>query len=147
MRRPRPITVIGLALVAGALIALLWVALSSAVVYSVTPSELAAHPPDQSVRLYGIVVPGSVRWDAESGMLSFALTDGTTSVAVTSTSLPTDLFRDGAAVVVGGHRGTPGRFIADEVLVKHSEVYGPLSAGQTVPPGVLQQIEQGTGAP
>ena len=147
MRRHRSTTVLALALVAGALVALAWVALTSAVVYYVTPSELAAHRTDQSVRLYGIVAPGSVRWDASTDTLSFALTDGRTTVEVTSTSLPTDLFRGGAAVVVAGRAGAPRQFVADEVLVKHSEVYGPLAPGQTIPPGVLQQLEQGTTAP
>ena len=147
VRRQRPITVLGLALVAGSLVALVWVALTSAVVYYVTPSELAAHRTDQSIRLYGIVVSGSVHWDAATDTLSFALTDGRTSVAVSSTSLPTDLFRDGTAVVVAGHAGTPGQFVADEILVKHSEVYGPLAPGQTMPPGALEQVEQGSSAP
>ncbi len=147
MPRPRPITLVGLALVTGALAALVWVALTSAVVYYVTPSELAAHRTDASLRLYGIVVPGSERWEATPRTLSFALTDGTTTVDVTSTDLPTDLFRDGAAVIVEGHAGGAGVFAAGQVLVKHSEVYGPLAPGQTVPPGVLQQLEQGTSAP
>ncbi len=147
LRRPRPITFLGLALVAGAFVALVWVALTSTVVYYLTPSELAAHRADQSVRLYGIVVPKSERWDAVTRTLSFALTDGTTTVEVRSNGLPTDLFRDGAAVVVAGHGSGVGRFAADEVLVKHSEVYGPLAPGQTVPPAVLRRLEQGTSAP
>ncbi len=145
--RPRPVTLVGLALVTGALVTLVWVALTSAVVYYVTPSELAAHRTDQSVRLYGIVVPGSERWDATIRTLSFSLTDGATTVNVTSTDLPTDLFRDGVAVVVEGHADGVGHFAAGEVLVKHSEVYGPLSSGQTIPPGVLQQLQQGTSRP
>ena len=146
-RRPRPITLIGLALVTAALGALVVIALTSAIEYDVTPTQLAAHGRDGTVRLAGIVVAKSERWDAATKTLSFALTDGTTTVAVSSTSLPTDLFRDGVAVVVAGHAGGPGRFIATEVLVKHSEVYAPLAPGQTIPPGVVEQLQTGGGRP
>lgn len=140
-------TVIGLALVAVAFVALVAIALTSALRYDVSPTELAAHQHDGTVRLYGIVVPGSERWDAATSTLAFALTDGTTTVEVRSTELPTDLFRDGVAVVVAGHATGATAFTATEVLVKHSEVYAPLAPGQTIPPGVLQQLGVGGGAP
>ena len=146
-RRPRPITLVGLVLVIAAFVALIAIALTSALEYDVTPTELAAHQRDGTVRLTGIVVPKSERWDAATKTLSFALTDGSTTVEVSSTALPTDLFRDGVAVVVAGHANGPGRFTATEVLVKHSEVYGPLAPGQTIPPGVVQQLEAGGGSP
>ncbi|HVA86758.1 MAG TPA: cytochrome c maturation protein CcmE [Candidatus Saccharimonadales bacterium] len=146
-RRPRAITVIGLALVVIAFGALIVTALTSALEYDVTPTELALHQAGGTIRLYGIVVPKSERWDAVTKTLSFALTDGSTTVEVRSTALPTDLFRDGAAVVVAGQADGTERFTATEVLVKHSEVYAPLAPGQTIPPGVVQQLEAGGGSP
>ena len=140
MRRPRVATVVGLALVVVAFLALVGISLTSAIVYYVTPSELVSAPPAGSVRLYGIVEPGSVRWDAATKTLSFTLTDGTTDVAVTSRSLPTALFRDGIGVVLAGRLSGPNAFAADEILVKHSEVYEPLKAGETPPPGLLDTI-------
>ena len=142
MTRPRIGTLVGLGLVAGAFVALVGISLTSALVYYVTPTELSADRPTGGVRLYGIVEPGSVRWDARSSTLSFRITDGTTTMAVVSRSLPTGLFRDGIGVVLAGHATSARDFVADEVLVKHSEVYEPLRPGQTPPPGLLETIRQ-----
>ena len=140
MRRPRVATLVGLALVAGAFVALVTISLTSALVYYVTPTELASDPPTGAARLYGIVEPGSVRWDAASSTLSFRITDGATTVAVASRSLPTGLFGDGIGVVLAGRADSSGAFTADEILVKHSEVYKPLKAGETPPPGLLDSL-------
>lgn len=142
MKRPRIGTLVGLGLVAGAFLALVGISLTSALVYYVTPTELNAGRATGTVRLYGIVEPGSVRWDAPSSTLSFRITDGTTTMAVASRSLPTGLFRDGIGVVLAGHATGVDEFAADEVLVKHSEVYQPLKPGETPPPGLLETIRQ-----
>lgn len=142
MRQPRKATLLGLALVVAAFLALVGISLTNAIVYYVTPTELAAAAPSGDVRLYGIVEPGSVRWDAPSSTLSFRVTDGTTAIAVASHSLPTGLFRDGIGVVLAGRLTGPGTFAADEVLVKHSEVYEPLKSGETPPPGLIEKIRE-----
>ncbi|MBI3747519.1 MAG: cytochrome c maturation protein CcmE [Chloroflexi bacterium] len=141
--RLRPATIIGLGLVLAALVALGGLVATNAVVYYVTPTELAAKPVDGPVRLYGIVVGGSVSYDRASGVLSFRLSDGQTTEAVTSRFLPTALFRDGVGVVLVGRSTAPGAFSADEVLIKHSAVYQPLKPGETIPPDILQQIRGG----
>lgn len=142
MKRPRTATLVGLALVVGAFIALVGISLTSAIAYYLTPTEFAAAPPSGNVRLYGIVEPGSVRWDAATSTLSFRITDGATTVAVSSRSLPTGLFRDGIGVVLAGRVTAPSTFSADEILVKHSEVYEPLKPGETPPPGLLETIRE-----
>lgn len=145
MRRPRTATLVGLGLVAGAFVTLVAISLRSALVYYVTPTELASARPAGTVRLYGIVVNDSVSWNAATRTLAFQITDGTTTVDVNSQSLPTALFRDGIAVVLVGRASDAGHFVADELLVKHSEVYQPLRPGETVPPNILEQIgEPGT---
>lgn len=144
MRRPRPGTLLGLALVVGAFVALVTVSLTSALVYYVTPSELVRGSTTGAVRLYGIVEPGSVRWDGPSSTLSFRISDGGTTVAVASRSLPTGLFRDGIGVVLTGRADGSGGFTADEILVKHSEVYAPLRPGETPPPGLLDALREGS---
>lgn len=143
MRRPRPATLVGLLLVGAAFVALVAISLTSAIVYYVTPTELAAERPRGFVRLYGIVEPGSVRWQAETASLSFRITDGTTTMTVTSRSVPTGLFRDGIGVVLAGRLSGPDAFSADEILVKHSEVYAPLRPGETPPPDLLEAIREG----
>jgi len=147
MKRPRAATLLGIILVVGAIVVLVAVSLTSAIVYYVTPTELAARSTGESVRLYGIVTPGSVRWDRANSLLSFRVTDGTTTVEVSSRSLPTALFRDGVGVVLAGHATGPGRFTADEILVKHSEVYQPLKPGETIPPGLLERLGAGGATP
>jgi len=142
MTRPRTVTLVGLGLVAAAFVGLVAISLTSSLVYYVTPTEFAAARPAGSARLYGIVEPESVRWDAATSTLTFRVTDGETSLAVVSRSLPTGLFRDGIGVVLAGRATGAAEFAADEVLVKHSEVYEPLRPGETPPPGLLETIRQ-----
>ena len=139
----RPVTAAGLILVMLAFVALVAVAMSSAVIYYVTPTELVAASSAGPVRLYGVVVPGSVSLDEGSGEIEFAVTDGTTTTEVSTLSTPTALFRDGVAVILPGRVAADGRFAADELLVKHSEVYDPLLPGETMPPGLLDEIRAG----
>jgi cytochrome c-type biogenesis protein CcmE len=104
-----------------------WLAFSgvgNALVYYLTPTELAARGEaaiGQSVRLGGLVLPGSVSGSATD--LSFVLTDGQTEITVHSTVAPTSSFREGAGAVVEGVLRPDGVFEADEVLVKHDENY------------------------
>ena len=141
--RARPATLLGLGLVVAALVALGGLAVTNAVVYYVTPTELAARPVEGPVRLYGIVLPGTVGYNHANGVLTFQLSDGQTTVAVTSGSLPTALFRDGIGVVLVGRSTGVRTFTADEILIKHSEVYEPLKPGETIPPSVIDEIRGG----
>jgi cytochrome c-type biogenesis protein CcmE len=103
---------------------LLFSGLSSALVYYLTPTELAARGEaavGAQVRLGGLVAPGSVSGSATD--LTFVLTDGETDITVHSTVSPTDSFREGAGAVVEGTLGDDGVFEAEEVLVKHDENY------------------------
>ena len=138
--RARPATVLGLGMVLAALVAVVALGAPGAIVYYVTPTELAADPTDRPIRLYGVVEPGSVRWEERTGELRFTVTDGATAVAVRTSAIPTALFRDGVAVVLAGRRESATSFLADELLVKHSEVYAPLAPGQTIPPGLLESV-------
>lgn len=146
-RRPRVATLVALTLVVGAFVGLVAMSLTSALVYYVTPTELASDPPSGTVRLYGVVVDKSVAWNASSRTLGFQVTDGTTTIDITSTAIPTALFRDGIAVVLVGRATDASHFVADELLVKHSEVYEPLRPGETIPPNVLQQIDAPNSSP
>lgn len=140
--RARPATLLGLGMLAVALVAVITLGAPGAVVYYVTPTELAADPTDRAIRLYGIVETGSVQWQETTRELRFVVSDGTTSIAVRTQAIPTALFRDGVAVVLAGRRESPTSFLADELLVKHSEVYAPLAPGQTIPPGMLDSVIQ-----
>ena len=145
--RPRVATLVALILVAGAFVGLVAMSLTSALVYYVTPTELASDPRSGTVRLYGLVVDRSGAWNESSRTLAFRSTDGTTTIDVTSTAIPTSLFRDGVAVVLVGRATDASHFVADELLVKHSEVYEPLRSGETIPPNILEQIEEPSSSP
>ena len=137
MTRPRPITLVGLGLVSVALVVLATMTLQSALVYDLTPTELGSRPVGEQARLYGIVVGDSTHFDPDTRILRFSVTDGRTTTTVTTESMPTALFRDGVAVVLAGRLVAPGQFSADQLVIKHSEVYEPLGPGQTMPPGIL----------
>jgi cytochrome c-type biogenesis protein CcmE len=111
--------------VIGAVLAwLLFSGLSSALVYYLTPTELAVRGEaavGSPVRLGGLVLPGSVSGAATD--LTFVLTDGETEITVHSTVAPTSSFREGAGAVVEGTLRADGVFEADEVLVRHDENY------------------------
>jgi cytochrome c-type biogenesis protein CcmE len=113
--------------VAGLLAILAWLVfsgLSNALVYYLTPTELAARGDEavgDAVRLGGLVLPGSVSGSATD--LTFVLTDGETEITVHSTVAPTSSFREGAGAVVEGSLQPDGVFEADAVLVKHDETY------------------------
>jgi cytochrome c-type biogenesis protein CcmE len=97
---------------------------SQSVVYFVTPSELLAAPvANKTYRLGGLVLPGSLTWDAKSLSLSFTLSDGKAQVPVRHRGAPPDLFAEGRGAVVEGSWAREGYFQASLILAKHSEEY------------------------
>jgi cytochrome c-type biogenesis protein CcmE len=129
----------GLALAAGLVVVLggfgylLYGGIGENLVYFLTPKELLAKGDrayDAPVRLGGMVVPGSVQWNAQAVDLRFRLTDGTTEVAVHSRGAPPQMFRDSIGVVVEGTYGRDGVFESKNLMVKHSNEYHPPKEGQ-----------------
>lgn len=109
-------------------------------VYFVTPTELLARGDtafNQSVRLGGMVQKGTVQWDSERTQLQFQLTDGTKTILVMSDQTPPQMFQEEMGVVVEGKlsKGV-GRlsggvyFVADRLMVKHSNEYHPPKSGE-----------------
>jgi len=92
--------------------------------YSPRMAEAKHVPAGRTVRLGGLVEPGSVRKLAD-GTVDFAVTDNVaTDRVVFKGDLP-DLFREGQGVVTEGAFGADGVFTAREVLAKHDERYMP----------------------
>jgi cytochrome c-type biogenesis protein CcmE len=110
--------------IVAALAYLIYAGVSQSVVYFVTPSELGAAPvPGKSYRLGGMVLPGSLKWDAKSLDLRFTLSDGQASVPVRHRGTPPDLFAENRGAVVEGTWSRDGYFQATTILAKHSEEY------------------------
>jgi cytochrome c-type biogenesis protein CcmE len=105
-------------------------------VYFLTPDELlergeAIH--DAPVRLGGLVVPGTVQWDAESIDLRFAMIgeeSGVEQVRVRSRKAPPQMFREGMGVVVEGRMRASGEFEASNLMVMHSNEYRAPEEGE-----------------
>ncbi|HEY0808930.1 MAG TPA: cytochrome c maturation protein CcmE [Longimicrobiales bacterium] len=95
-------------------------------VYFLTPSELMAKGDSahgKPVRLGGMVVPGSVKWDPEAIELRFRMTDNKTQLDVHSEKAPPQMFREGQGVVVEGKLAKSGIFESSSLMVKHSNEY------------------------
>ena len=123
--------VLAVAVVLGGLALLAFGSIGSALVYYLTPAELAARGDTavgETIRLGGLVKADSVERSADR--MSFVLTDGAADIRVTTTSLPTASFREGAGAVVEGRLTAPGRFEATRVIVKHDENYVAPSPGE-----------------
>ncbi len=92
-----------------------------------SPTEVAAGevPINQTFRLGGLVVPGTVNRPDDGLTIEFALTDNAEMVTVQYTGILPDLFREGQGIVSKGKLGNDGVFVAEEVLAKHDENYMP----------------------
>ncbi len=126
--------------VAGA--ALLWVSMSDMgedLVYYWTPTELiaAANAQEATVRLGGMVKPGSLDWDRENQRASFVITDGEAEVPIECRGNPPQMFREGIGAVVEGKLGGDGVFRTDRVMVKHSNEYEAADGHPTDPSATL----------
>jgi cytochrome c-type biogenesis protein CcmE len=102
-------------------------------VYYLTPTEARDRHigPGTPVRLGGLVVPGTLKYDATSRVLVFGISDGTTNVAVVGNGAPPALLKEDAGVVVEGSFAQDGTFRATTVIAKHDEKYAPPSPGKT----------------
>jgi cytochrome c-type biogenesis protein CcmE len=129
-RRRRWGILLAVVVVVGVIAYLAFSSVGNALVYYLTPTELAARGGraiGETVRLGGLVKPGS-RHGPDTD-LTFVLTDGTTDVTVHTTTAPPALLREGIGAVVEGTLRADGVFAADQVLVKHDENYVAPSAG------------------
>lgn len=129
--------------------ALAWISMSNLgdnLVYYWSPTELAAKKAEatgQTVRLGGLVVPGTFDMTKCSPGCTFAITDGQTKVEVASAGLPPQMFREGQGVVVEGALESDGKFHTDRIMVKHSNEYKAPKTGEK-PSEVTLMTENGS---
>jgi cytochrome c-type biogenesis protein CcmE len=106
--------------------------LGRSLVYFGTPTELLAAGDaayGTSVRLGGMVEPGSVHWNPETAELRFRLADEGGTVDVYSAGVPPQMFLEAAesetpiGAVVEGSLTREGVFRATNLMVKHSQEY------------------------
>lgn len=108
-------------------------AMRDTIVFFYGPTEIVEKgvAPGTRMRLGGLVEAGSVQRGADQ-RVTFAVTDGKTSMTVGYRGLLPDLFREGQGVVTEGVFEGAGRFKADSVLAKHDETYMPREVADTL---------------
>jgi cytochrome c-type biogenesis protein CcmE len=134
--------VIALVALVGAGLLAAW-ALRNQASYFYLPSEIVeqAPPPDEGVRLGGMVEAGSINTAPDGVTVNFVVADGTARVPVRFTGIVPALFVEGSGVVAEGRMGTDGTFVADNLLAKHDENYMPREMADMKREDVRAQIE------
>lgn len=132
VRRHRFLALIAILIAAGTFGFLALGGLGKSLVYYWSPTELRAHggkAEGATIRLGGLVAPGSMQ-TGEGGLgLRFQITDGTETVAVTTSAVPPAMFREGIGVVVEGAMQADGTFATDRLMIKHDNQYQPPGKG------------------
>jgi len=107
--------------------ALAFIAIGENMLYFFSPTQVknGEAPSERTLRVGGLVVPGSVKREQGSLTVQFDLTDNRELLTVRYTGILPDLFREGQGIVATGALQPTGTFVADEVLAKHDEKYMP----------------------
>ncbi len=136
--------VIGGSVIAAAIIGASFLAINENSVYFFTPAEAVAKAStlqDQSIKVGGMVVPGSQQWTAETLDLRFTLSDlKGAEIKVQHKGTPPDMFKEGSGVVVEGRINLAGNeMISRNLMVKHSEEYKTPHAGESIDKKLIQE--------
>ena len=102
-------------------------------VYYWSPSELETAGDEAigaTIRLGGLVEPGTIERSADGLTTKFAVTDGGSSVPIVTSSVPPAMFREGVGVVVEGTVRKDGSFETNRLLVKHDNQYRAPGEGE-----------------
>lgn len=122
---PRLKLIIGVIVLTLAIGYLVFSSVSSSSAYYMTIGELKAAGAslgDRKVRVAGVLVGDTVKWDARQIQLDFVITDGREQLAVSYKGARPDMFRDGAETVVEGAY-SDGLFRATNLLLKCPSKY------------------------
>lgn len=119
---------VGISIIAAAIGAIALTQLSSNVVYFYTPDEAyakAAEISDRTIKVGGMVLPGSIVWLPENLNLSFTISDlKGHEIKVNHKGTPPDMFKENQGVVVEGLLANDGKSMTSRrLMVKHSEEY------------------------
>lgn len=126
-----------LLLAGGALATIAFGKMGDNLVYYWSPGELLAQGDKAfgpTIRLGGMVQPGSIQWNPEHTHLNFKVADGVEAdakaVAVSSDEIPPQMFREKIGVVVEGTFDKSQTFHTTRLMVKHSNEYRPPKPGE-----------------
>lgn len=148
MKRSSRWFMLGAFLVAGA--AFVIIAASSMnknLVYYWTPTDLIANGDKAygaTIRLGGMVSPGTIKNHAGVSGVEFDVHDGTKSVHVKSNGVPPQMFRENIGVVVEGTMVKSGYFQCNRLMVSHSNEYRAPKSGHPVDKQELEKLMKST---
>jgi cytochrome c-type biogenesis protein CcmE len=95
-------------------------------VYYWTPSDLENNKQKSigaTIRLGGMVVPGSIVGGKQGSQLEFDVSDYKATVHVKSAGVPPQMFRENIGVVVEGTMTADGFFKCNRLMVSHGNEY------------------------
>jgi cytochrome c-type biogenesis protein CcmE len=132
-----PLVAVAALLVAGAALAFIaYGNLGDNLVYYWSPSEMQAQGPKAfgpTIRLGGVVVPGSIQWAPTRTSVAFQVADSpkpdAAKVNVQCDQTPPQMFRDGIGVVVEGTYDSTAVFKSSRLMINHSNEYRPPKPG------------------
>ena len=133
--RRRILAVVAIIVAAGVLAFLAFGGIGENLVYYWSPTELEASGDKAlgaTIRLGGLVEPGTIQHSEDGLTLKFAVTDGEASIPISTKSVPPAMFREGVGVVVEGSVNRAGQFETQRLLVKHDNQYQAPGDGESV---------------
>lgn len=134
-RRTRRFVILAVAVAAIAFLAIAAGGINDNLVYYWTPTDLRAAGDKAygaTIRLGGMVAPGSVRHHTGTTGVEFDVQDANAVVHVKSSGVPPQMFRDGIGVVVEGTMTRDGSFESRRLMVSHNNEYRAPKAGHPV---------------
>lgn len=148
MRKKTRLFMIGaFAVAAAAFIMIAAGGINKNLVYYWTPTDLV-NAGDKAygatIRLGGMVAPGSVKNRAGVSGLEFDVKDAGKIVHVKSAGVPPQMFRENIGVVVEGTMTRGGYFQCNRLMVSHSNEYRAPKAGHPVDKKELEKLMRST---
>lgn len=115
---------IGGAVLAVAVVYLIFTAARGSTAFYLTVEELRAQGPSpQIVRVAGTIVGESIDWTPRNLLLKFKVADQSGTLPVVYHGSRPDMFRDGAEIVLEGQYSSQGTFEAGTMLLKCPSKY------------------------
>jgi cytochrome c-type biogenesis protein CcmE len=121
--------------------------ISENIIYYWTPSDLLGAGDKAygaTIRLGGMVAPGSIRKLGETSGVEFDVKDSTRVVHVKSLGVPPQMFRENIGVVVEGTMNRAGYFKSSRLMVSHSNEYKAPEKGHPVDKKELERLMKST---
>ena len=146
-RRTRNFVILAFTVTALAFLAIAAGGINDNLVYYWTPTDLRAAGDKAygaTIRLGGMVAPGSIRRHSGTTGVEFDVKDGRAIVHVKSSGVPPQMFREDIGVVVEGTMTREGTFQSNRLMVSHNNEYQAPKDGHPVDKKELEKMMRST---